>query len=207
MADTTTRYGFPYQEAADPPDGAALGEDLAEAVETSLGTVEDALDARLDLIEARMPRFTLKTGSTSRNTTTTLANDPDLAGIALEVGTYDIECLIFFTTAATTPKLKTQWGFTGTWNSSTRLCHGPGNTNVGTADVVTPSTFRGYTTDAQEAVYGAAASGAYAAVLETVRGLVVTVAGNLSLKWAQSVSSASATVIQPGSGFKVIKIA
>lgn len=56
MADVTTRYGFPYQEATDPPDGAALGEDLAVAVEDSLGTVEDALDARLDTIEARYAR-------------------------------------------------------------------------------------------------------------------------------------------------------
>jgi len=52
MADTTTRYDFPFQEATDPPDGASLGQELAEAVDTSLGTVEDALDARLDALEA-----------------------------------------------------------------------------------------------------------------------------------------------------------
>lgn len=58
MADVTTRYSFPYQEAADPPDGAGLGQDLAEAVETALGDVEDdleaadvALDGRLDIVE------------------------------------------------------------------------------------------------------------------------------------------------------------
>jgi hypothetical protein len=45
MADTTTRYGFPFQEATDPPDGAGLGQDLAEAVEASLGDVEDDLTA------------------------------------------------------------------------------------------------------------------------------------------------------------------
>lgn len=45
MADTTTRYGFPFQEAGDPPDGAGLGQDLAEAVEASLGDVEDDLTA------------------------------------------------------------------------------------------------------------------------------------------------------------------
>ena len=52
MADVTTRYAFPYQEAGDPPDGASLGQDLAEAVDTALGTVEDAADTRLDAIEA-----------------------------------------------------------------------------------------------------------------------------------------------------------
>lgn len=41
MADTTARYGFPYQETTDPPDGAGLGQDLAEAVEDALGDLED----------------------------------------------------------------------------------------------------------------------------------------------------------------------
>jgi hypothetical protein len=41
MADTTARYGFPYQEPTDPPDGAGLGQDLAQAVEDALGDLED----------------------------------------------------------------------------------------------------------------------------------------------------------------------
>lgn len=41
MAGTTARYGFPYQEGTDPPDGASLGQDLAESVETSLGALAD----------------------------------------------------------------------------------------------------------------------------------------------------------------------
>lgn len=52
MADVTTRYSLPFQEAGDPPDGATLGQDLAEAIDTALGTVEDAADARLDALEA-----------------------------------------------------------------------------------------------------------------------------------------------------------
>ena len=51
MADVTTRYAFPFQEAGDPPDGASVGQDLAEAIDTALGTVEDAADARLDALE------------------------------------------------------------------------------------------------------------------------------------------------------------
>lgn len=41
MADTTARYGFPFQEATDPPDGAGLGQDLAESVEAALSDLED----------------------------------------------------------------------------------------------------------------------------------------------------------------------
>jgi len=65
MADTTTRYSFPFQEDADAPDGPDLGQDLAEAVETALAAVEDAavaadvaLDARVDTLEAGAPAWT-----------------------------------------------------------------------------------------------------------------------------------------------------
>jgi hypothetical protein len=52
VADVTPRYAFPHQEAGDPPDGATLGQDLAEAVDAALGTVEDGADTRLDALEA-----------------------------------------------------------------------------------------------------------------------------------------------------------
>lgn len=45
MPDTTARYSLPFQEAGDAPDGPNLGEDLATAVDTALGGVEDKLDA------------------------------------------------------------------------------------------------------------------------------------------------------------------
>jgi hypothetical protein len=41
MAASTTRYGFPYQQGTDAPDGPDLGKDLAEAVETVVGALED----------------------------------------------------------------------------------------------------------------------------------------------------------------------
>src|SRR5690242_12273763 len=43
MADTTARYAWPFQEADDPPDGADLGQALAEAVETTVGGIDDRL--------------------------------------------------------------------------------------------------------------------------------------------------------------------
>lgn len=50
MAGTTPIYSFPYQGPNDPPDGAALGLSLAEAVETAV----DGLDDRLDVLEPRV---------------------------------------------------------------------------------------------------------------------------------------------------------
>lgn len=55
MPADTTRYSFPYQTDSDAPDGPALGQDLAEAVEAALGALEDAHDAvdtRLTALEA-----------------------------------------------------------------------------------------------------------------------------------------------------------
>ena len=45
MAADTSRYSFPYQQLGDAPDGPALGEDLAVAVESSLGALEDRVNA------------------------------------------------------------------------------------------------------------------------------------------------------------------
>lgn len=45
MADTTAIYGWPYQEATDPPDGAAVGQDLAEAIEATVDGLDDRIDA------------------------------------------------------------------------------------------------------------------------------------------------------------------
>lgn len=41
MADVTPEYGWPYQEASDPPDGASLGEDLALAIEATVESIDD----------------------------------------------------------------------------------------------------------------------------------------------------------------------
>lgn len=61
---TTPGYGWPYQALADPPNGAALGEDLALAVEATVqanaataAAASTALDTRLDVIEGAWPTW------------------------------------------------------------------------------------------------------------------------------------------------------
>jgi hypothetical protein len=78
MADTTTRYGWPYQEASDPPDGGALGQDLAEAVEISLGSVDDRVgDAETNIIalQATATATTARLNA-AKSTITTAATAP-----------------------------------------------------------------------------------------------------------------------------------
>lgn len=161
----------------------------------------------LNEVVKRLPRAYTKTSATARNTTTTLANDPELASIALEVGTYDIELIMLFTlTTTTTQKIKTRWGFTGTISDTIRLCHGPGSAQVAGPQDVTETTVRGYALTSQDAIYDVSTSTAYSAVLEKANGVSVTVAGNLSLQWAQNASSANNTTVQPNSAFRISRV-
>jgi hypothetical protein len=226
MADTTTRYGFPFQEATDPPDGASLGQDLAEAVDTALGTVEDAADTRLDALEAadtaldtrvdvaelKLPRYVVKANATARTSTITLAADSGtgqvLAGIPLEVGTYEIELVALFTTAATAAGFQTRWAFSGTVNgtSSYRACVGPADP----ATSIQANSLGNFVTvqlTGQSANYFRDSAAAYGSVREIAANVVVTVAGNLSLNWAQAVSNASATTLREGSYFRITRYA
>lgn len=226
MADVTTRYGFPYQEAADPPDGASLGQDLAEAIDTALGTVEDAADTRLDALEAadtaldgrldtaewKLPRYVVKANATGRNTTAAVAADSGtgqvLAGIPLEVGTYEIELVALFTTAATAAGFQTRWAFSGTVNgtASYRACTGPADP----ATAITANSLANLVTvqlTGQSANYFRDAGAAYGAVREIAANVVVTVAGNLSLSWAQAVSNGSNTTLREGSYFRITRYA
>lgn len=146
-----------------------------------------------------------KANVTARASTTTLANDLDLTAIALGVGTYDIELVLFYTVASTTPKLKTRWAFTGTWATTLRACFGPGNvtTPANAPDLSAETAIIAHTTDTQDSLYNSTTSGNFSAVRELARGIVVTGAGNLSLQWAQSTSNASAVSVQAGSSFSI----
>lgn len=158
-------------------------------------------------LQAMIPDITVKPASTDRTSTTTVADDPDLAGIALGVGTWSVRMLLFATTVTTnTQKFKTQWGFTGTWNSPIRACIGPGSTNTAARADITPSQFSGMPSNSDN-TYGFAASTGFNVVEELCDFVVVTVAGTLSLKWAQASSSGNATSLKSGSSVTVRQIA
>ena len=60
----TSTYGLPYQDMSDAPDGAALGQNLAEAVETELVRVDAAAadhETRITALEGRVVAGTANT--------------------------------------------------------------------------------------------------------------------------------------------------
>lgn len=157
-------------------------------------------------VTAFMPSTTVKTASTDRISTVTLADDPELAGIALSVGTWEIVFEALWTQASATPKIATQWGFTGTTTGTARRkCMGPAVAQVAAPPSVTDVNFSGNDVNSS-ATYGTSTSAQYSTFRESVDNFVVATAGNLSIQWAQSVSTASNVTLRVGSSVTVRKI-
>lgn len=154
-----------------------------------------------------MPVTYGKTSNTARTSTTTLADDPDLSGIALAIGTWEIEFRGYFTlTTTATQKIKTRWGFTGTAADANRMCIGLGSTNTASADAATVLNSVSKPWASQDAVYQKDAGAAYGAFREIVSEFTVTVAGNFSIQWAQSASNANATNLMNSSAVVIRKV-
>lgn len=159
-----------------------------------------------DLLQSMVPKYYVKPSPESRNTTTTLADDADLQSIALAVGTYEIELLGFFhLTTTTTQKIKTQWAFSGTWNGPVRHIVGPGSAQTAATTDATETNVRAQAVNT-DATYDCSVSTAFSCFREWTCNAVVTVAGNLSLQWAQSASSGNNTTLDTGTTFRVRQI-
>jgi hypothetical protein len=147
---------------------------------------------------------TMKTLATPK-TNATLANDPELSGVVLGVGQWDIRMLIFASNTVTTGNLRTQWSFTGTWNNPLRACVGPDLTTGGPSDI-TEMSLQAFATNSSRD-YDLGNTSAYTGIQEFTSTAVVTVAGQLALSWAQATANATATNVQPGSYIECRQIA
>lgn len=161
-----------------------------------------------DMLTAALPALLVKPGASSRSSTVTPTADPDLTGITLGIGTWEVELVLFFNQATTdTQGLQTMWGFSGTWNNPIRACVGPPNASPGTTrDSLDKVNLGGFAANVGSKYLVVNGSG-YVCVREISATVVVTVAGDLSLLWSQAASVANATSVQPGSYFRVKQIA
>lgn len=152
-----------------------------------------------------------KTSVTTRTNTATLADDPDLSGIPIGVGTWEVEFVILWTQTSTAPRLKTRWAISGggVWSGTggIRASVGEGAAQTAGPGAVTDMTLQGFTLDTQDAVYGLSTGASFAVVRELSRNVVVTTAGTLSLQWAQSTATAAQSVaVQAASTVTLRKI-
>lgn len=155
------------------------------------------------LLAETIPDITIKTATTSRTSTTVQTADPELSGIALGVGIWEVKVRYIATGvgSASAGGLATSWGFTGT-ATGVRNPVGPGftSTNSGAAENLR----------ANGASMGLSTQFYYTATTSTSimeEGLVtVSVAGNLSVNWAQAASNATATNLLAGSWVSVRQV-
>lgn len=153
-----------------------------------------------------LPTVVVKPTATARNTTTTVAIDPDLQ-ISLLTGTYAIRLLLFWNCVTTsTQGLKTQWLMSsGAVTTFTRGCLGP-NDAAHTPDSQAIVNIGAFNNNV-DCSYLQLLTGNWSAVREESYNVVVTSAGTLGLYWAQKVSSANNTSVNGGSAFEVRQIA
>jgi hypothetical protein len=170
------------------------------------------LDSRMSAVEGSfLPRYYSKDAVTNRNSTITPAIDSGgltpLANIPLEIGSFEIEFvgLVSFTSTGT-QGVRIRWAFTGAINNPIINCMGPGDNATGpTANATLMCQAKQALS--QDSIYFTAASAGWASFREISTNFVVTTPGNLSINWAQAVSSANNTNLQPGSYFRVTRYA
>lgn len=142
----------------------------------------------------------VKTATTSRNTTTVLADDPHLVA-ALAAGTYAFDLWMpFWATTATGMGIKLTLAFSGTSTLALYSDHGY---------VVPPQTDL-VSTFGTNRLIGSIVVSAGANSFDWLRltGVItVTVAGNISLQWAQNSSNANNLNVGIGAWFKARKVA
>jgi hypothetical protein len=136
----------------------------------------------------------VKTNTDSITSNAVHANDSQLNGMALAVGTWhiDVNMVVFGDAAA---DIATNWAFTGTY-TGTKLVQGPGTANTANINAVTPLRLNGNNLGTA-ITYGTTGSSTYYVRETSV--VTVTVAGNFSITRAQGASSLNAAGTSPGS--------
>lgn len=138
-----------------------------------------------------------KQATTTRSSTTVLADDPDLTFALPSTGWYSIEAYLRVTSASATPDLKHAFAYTGTITSGgymfTGADNGAGTSSKDNVGIITTATI----VDCD----GTDANGI------TLKGYIeVSTTGTLSWQWAQNVSDATSIQVQTGSWMKVAYI-
>lgn len=158
-------------------------------------------------LAAMIPTTYRKDTATSRLSTAAVSADPFFSGIALGVGVWEINAILFtaMTTTAANAAVagfRCNWGFSGTASGLRAVLGIAADASITTASF------------AQMRCLGSALGteqtyGVIHTFNQPVREdlvMTVTSAGNLALQWAQVTSNANATILMPGSFVKIRQI-
>lgn len=159
-------------------------------------------DLTADLLASMLPTYVTKTSATTRTSTTTLADDPDMQIALAANATYWIEMYIYYSTGAAA-FFKDFWnlpaGATGIRSSS-----GISSSATATDVVTTQWTVKNAGT---AIVHGGSTTVSDFTLTLSTGVITTTTAGTLTYQWAQSVSTAVTTAVRNGSFMRVTRIA
>lgn len=153
-----------------------------------------------------VPTTLVKSVSQDRINTTTHADDAELFGLALDVGTWSIIADLMMIGVAGGIAIKTRWTFTGTFGTPVRQCFGPTATNTAIPTAAVSLQSAGYNAGT-DCIYGLSTSGIWMCVREVCHQVVVTAPGNFAISWAPNVSAANSGGLRAGSAVSARKIA
>lgn len=157
-------------------------------------------------INALAPRITYKTTTTTRASTTTFADDPDLTTALEASGVYVVEFHLKVAALAAAD-IKTMWNVPASIVSANRSVLGPGSTALdGNADnIAMKAGVHNYgTTITYNGVRDSAGN-----QFDVIEKSLVTMglAGSVTLQWAQGTSNVTGSVVAAGSFVKTTQIA
>lgn len=184
----------------DSADLASQAQARAGSSSTTLLTPQRLADALLNGSFAGAQQLKVKTGDTLRSSTTTLADDPHLAGFTLQAGKrYRLRGTLRIT-AGTTPRMKLRLNFSqtpasGAFASMTALL----------AATTAPSAVVTDTWHSADLVTPAAGMVGIAQIDAVFRANSLT-GGTLALQWAQNSSDAANVTIFEGSCLELIQL-
>ena len=201
----TGTYALPFQDDNDPPDGPALGEDLAEAVEDELIRIDAdvaTLDGRVDVLEAWTVEVYRSSDSASK-TNNTFASDTQLVTPSLPASsTWLVEGWLWWASSSTTPDFKAQF-------------IGPAGGDIvwSLVSIITSATSNSGAIDIGVQAGGFGTAHTRGTVNGSTAGLVkgyLTIAGTpgaVTVQWAQNTTDAAGVVMKAGSHLKLTRVA
>lgn len=144
----------------------------------------------------------IKTATENVSSSTTLQDDDHLS-FTLEPGTWMLDAVLFTNSASDTPDIKVSLSFSGTETYTTYGVIAPtvGSTSLSNTSMKVAST----ETMGSAIPFGVISGGSATNLLRGA--VVVTVAGTLTLKWAQDTSSATSTALVRGSWLRAERVA
>lgn len=186
---STANWALPYPSANDAPNGATQIGSLATAVDTAL--------------ESRKTLFVRKTGDTSRNTTTTHADDPTLTLTVAANAVYKVDVALFYVSSSQTAgDFKAQ--FVGPAGASLQASL----VTFAAASTATTDDLTGCVTLTTSMSCGVVATADPYNPCK-VDGLLVVggTGGAFKVQWAQNVSSGTNTTLKAHSYMRLVRVA